>query len=514
MGGSIFSTGWGESSAATTASQPLSVNGYYSLNASAGPINATSAIRREKRNAVFGKFGAGWRNAIFAEVTGRNDWSSTLAKDARSYFYPSVGGSVVLTEFLPKIYFLNFWKLRGSWTQTKLPADIYAINQAYSVNQHWGTEFKGGDYPKSIKGVSLLPRTNEGWEFGTDFRLFGNRLRSDITFFRKRYYNNQSEAVLSAASGFSSALLNNEEELLRTGWEITLGGDIIAGKDFSWTSTANWSTMKYTYYRLDPNYSSQNFWVKEGGRADIKAVRDWQRDPATGKVAIFSNGLPDRSGEYIFYNQNPDFIWGWNNQFKYKDFMLLFSLDGAVGGYGFDDVGYNMWKNGNAPDSDNEFRYEQVLYNGSDPQYPATDYKGYIHADGMKITGGALLLNPDGTVKEDTRTFAPNDIKASGGYQAFARSFYGSGGSDNPNAIHKLTFFKLRELSLSYNVPKALTQLLKIERAQVSLTGQNLLIYSPNFRFQDPEMSYENGLNGDHPNPSNRQIGFNIKLNF
>jgi hypothetical protein len=513
VGGSLFSTQWGSSWQSTTSGQPLSVNGFYSLKASVGAVESTSDTYKEKRNAVFGKAGIGWRSAVFAEVTGRNDWSSTLAANARSYFYPSVGGSVVMTELLPKIDVLNFWKIRGSWTQTKLPASIYAITQAYSIAEQWGTDYKGSDFPKSIvAGANLLPKTNEGWEFGTDFRLFDNRLGTDITYFRKRYYNNQTNAILSAASGFSSALINNEEEFLRSGWEITLTGDIIRGSEFSWSAIANWSTMKYTYYKLDPVYSSQAFWVKEGARADVMAVQDWQRDPATGKLAIFDNGLPSRSGTYVFYNQNPDFIWGFSNQMKYRDFALTFSFDGAVGGYGFDDVGANMWKNGNHPDSDNEFRYDQVLHNGTDPNYPAADYKGYIHADAMKVVSGSLLLNPDGTVKEDTRVFAPNDIPASGGYMGFAKQYYNR--DTQPNQIHKLTFFKLRELSLGYSVPKAISQKVRIQNAYIALVGQNLLMYCPGFKFQDPEMSYENGLNGDHPNPSNRQIGFNVKLNF
>jgi outer membrane receptor protein involved in Fe transport len=471
------------------------------LNASGGPLTGESFFYREQRNALFGKVGLAWKSTAFLDITGRNDWSSTLDAAERSYFYPSVAGSLVLTEILPTIDWLSFWKVRGSWTQTKLPAGIYSVIQAYDTYAAWGTQ-KGATYPTTIRAGGLKPQTTEGWEIGTAANFFGNRLKFDLTYYQKLYYNNQSTAPVSDATGFANALVNNDEQYMRKGWEITLSGDVVRTKDFTWTPAFNWSTYKYTYHQLDETYSSKDYWVAVGERADAFSVTDWERVPETGEY-IFQNGMAINAVNPALRNRLPDWTWGFSNDLRYKNFNLLISLDGRVGGYGYDIISEQMWVNGSHPDSDNEWRYAEVV-----------DLKTNYIAPGVKIVSGEVTYNADRTIESDTRVYAPNDVEVS--YQTFTRDFHRN---NRAMSYSSMTFFKLREVALGYTLPKSISQKIRTENIQVSLVGQNLFLWAKEFRFSDPETFNGDIWDSSHylcfiPSPSERYIGFNIKSDF
>lgn len=491
VGGSIFYRENETYSASTV--NGLNLPGYYSLKASNDPINASTSQTRQQVNSVYGRFGASWRSMIFLEVTGRNDWTSTLSKDKRSYFYPSFSGSFVPTEALKFPDVINFWKIRGSWTRTKTPAGVYDINSVYSISRNYWGNMTAAFFPSSMRDINLEPETLDAFEIGTELFMLNNRLRFDFAFYRNHKYNLQRSVSLSQASGFSSSLVNYDEEQLRKGFEISVRGDIIQTKDFSWTSTVNWSSDRYYYYKVDEMYSTQKPYVAPGKTWDWLDMYDWEYAP-DGQLILY-NGMPKESN-YPKYagRETPDFIWGWSNSFRYKDFTLNFSFDGRVGGLQFDYMSSRMWHAGVHPDSDNKWRYDEVV-NGN--------HKGYI-AEGVKIVSGSVKYDSDGNILEDTRVFAPNDVAVS--YESFARSYYGS----SSKSIFKrdMTFFKLRELSIAYRLPKKYCVGI-IKGAEAALVGQNLLLWSKGFRFSDPDRGSEN-INS----PSVRLIGFNVKLNF
>jgi TonB-linked SusC/RagA family outer membrane protein len=492
FGGSIYYNNYGELKAETKGSGLTSFN-YYSLKAGANGVDVSSNTWEEQRNSLFGKVGFAWKSTAFVDVTGRNDWTSTLAAGERSYFYPSIAGSLVLSELIPTIEWLSFWKVRASWTQTKLPTGIYEINQAYSItNDVWGSE-KGAYYPSTIRSGGLKPRTNEGIEYGTGINVLDNRLRLDLTYFSKRYYNNQAYAPLTDATGYSSAQVNTDEELMRRGWEISLSGDIIKRKDLTWTAIANWSNNKYTFHQLDEIYSAKDYWVAVGKRADMLSIGNYETHPVTGEL-ILQNGLPVNAVQPSIYHETPDWAWGFNNELTYKDFTLNFSFDGRVGGLMNDRMAGAMWVNGTHPDSDNPYRYDEVV-NGN--------HAGYI-APGLKIISGEVTYNADRSIATDTRVYAPNDVPVS--YETYIRKT----GRDHFQHFRDRTFAKLRELSIGYTVPKYLTKKAKLDNVQISLVGQNLWIWMKDFKMTDPD----NNDTGNLPAPSERLIGFNVKLNF
>lgn len=495
VGASIYYTNAEASLIQTGDRNHLSVPNFYSLLASGAALSAERNLTREQRNAVFGKVGISWKSALFADVTGRNDWTSTLAEGERSYFYPSVAGSAVLTEFLPKFDWLSFWKVRASWTQTKLPAKIYEINQVYTITNIWNQQ-KGAAYPTSMRPGGLKPKTTEGIEFGTAANFLDNRLRLDFTYFRKRYYNNQISAQLSSASGFTGALVNTQEEYLRKGFEITLAGDVIRTKDFNWTSTVNWSNGKYSYHKLDPEYSSKDYWIHTNALVNVFSESDWLRVPETGELIIGTNGLPVAARYNSRFSKEPDWTWGFNNEFTYKNFNLNISIDGRVGGHAKNSIYRSMWVNGTNPDSDNAYRYDEVV-NGN---------KSYI-APGVKVVSGTVEYNADQTIKSDNRVYAPNDIGVS--YESYSRSYWGR----NATSVFDMTFLKVREISLGYTLPKNIAQKVKLKNVQLALTAQNVFLWSKEFKYEDPDSDYDT-LPDWFISPSERLIGFNVKFDF
>ncbi|MDR1675799.1 MAG: SusC/RagA family TonB-linked outer membrane protein [Tannerella sp.] len=482
----------------------LSVPGFYSLKASNGPVRVgfhSMAYWYEeidndysrstgKKQSLFGKAGISWRNAIFLEGTARNDWVSALSAAERSFFYPSVAGSISLTEFLPKIKWLDFWKLRGSWTQTKSPPGVYAINQTYAFNNNVWDNMPGASYPGTIRSATLQPSATRTWEAGTAAWFLDSRLKVDFAYYEKLYYNMQVDAPVSITSGFENAKINSGEERIRKGVELTLTGDIVKTRDFTWTSAVNLDHYAYKYAKLDPVYSSKDPWITEGAYVNQQI---WARKERFEGEIIHQNGLPVTLGYRQSYgHSDPDMGWGWTNQLRYKNVVFGFQFDGVVGGVFFNRIHDYMWDAGAHPGSDNEYRYDEVV-NG------LTNYVG----EGLKIVYGAAKYDQYGNILEDTRVFAINNVPVS--YQAYIIGYY-----DYEEDMRALDWFKLREVNIGYVLPKTLAEKIHTSRVEVSVVGQNIYLWTKEAWGADPE--WNPGLSLQPPTP--RQIGFNIKIDF
>jgi hypothetical protein len=484
----------------------LSVPGFYSLKASNGPVKiGTSSMAywheeigdwsagrsTGKSESLFGKAGVSWRNAVFLEATARNDWTSTLAASERSFFYPSVAGSISLSEFLPKISWLDFWKIRGSWTQTKSPPGVYEINQTYSFNGNVWNNMPGASYPGTIRAATLRPGATRTWETGTAAWFLNSRLKVDVAYYEKLYYDMQVDAPVSTTSGFENAKVNSAEERARKGVELTLTGDVFKTRDFTWTSAVNLDHYEYKYKKLDPVYSSKDPWITEGAYVNQQV---WGRKERFEGEVIHLNGLPVGLGyRESLGHSDPDMIWGWTNQFRYKNFVFGFQFDGVVGGLYFNRIHDYMWDVGAHPDSDNEYRYDEVV-NG------LTNYVG----KGLKIVSGAAKYDQYGNILEDTRVFAINNVPVS--YQAYTIAYYGY-----DDDIRALDWFKFREVNIGYTLPKKVAEKIHTARVEVSLVGQNLYLRTKEVWGADPEFTGD-GLPLTPPTP--RQIGFNVKIDF
>jgi TonB-linked SusC/RagA family outer membrane protein len=492
FGGSLYYYKYNYLEAATK--NGLLIPGFYSLKSSVETPTVNSGTSKKKVNSLFGTVTLGYNDAVYLDATGRNDWSSTLPQDDNAYFYPSLGSSVILSELIDLPNWLPFLKLRGSWTVSKSDLGIYALNQAYSITQNRWDGLNSASFPSTIRG-SVKPITNRTWEVGANMGFLNNRIKLDVSYYDKLTYNNTREQTISSASGFSTRLMNIDEEYVRRGVEFTVDVLAVSNRNFSWNPILNLSTSRRYYAKLDEEFSADDPSVYVGGRTDYYNYLLMERDP-DGNI-VMDNGYPKFLPVRTFYGyQDPDFEWGLANTFKYRDFTLTLNIDGRFGGLSWDRNSYQLYESGSHPDLDNQWRYDEVV-NGK---------KNYI-AEGVKVVSGEVKYDQYGRITEDTRVFAPNDVPVS--YMDYVRR-WNRGGSGNEYFAMDETFLKLRELSLSYNIPKSLVSKLGMNSCSFGLIGQNLLIFTKEFEFTDPD----NSTWDDLVSPSVRYIGFNLKANF
>lgn len=494
-GGSIFYYKDREFGARTR--NGLAVPGWYSLaNAVASTTAGVDAIVNnygtwaKQMNSAYGKVSLSWNNAVYLDVTGRNDWSSTQSESARSYFYPSVATSVILSEFMNgQPAWMNLWKVRGSWTMTKTPLDVYANNLSYTTSNLWGNTAAGT--PDNLTGNMLLPTTTRTWEFGTSAYIFGNRLHIDAAYFSKLYYNNQIQQVLAPSSGYATALINTDETYARRGVEITVDGTIVKHRKFQWQSMINYATQHRYYVDIDPVYSANNLWTKSGGRVDVYAQTEHAlRDPQ-GNM-IHQNGLPMLSKfKEKFGYTDPKFSFGFINNFTMGNLTVGVSIDGRIGGVMYDYIYNKMFDTGSAPETDNQYRYDEVV-NG---------LKNYV-GKGVKVVSGDVSYDSYGRITSDTRVYAENDVPVS--YQSYTRLW----GNSYEHGIMSKGFVKVREVSVGYKIPETWLGKSGIKNASVTLTGQNLLLFTK-FKYSDPDVDSEN-MNA----PAQRMVGLNVRVGF
>lgn len=474
----------------------LILPGYYSLLASVEPSVSSKTYSSKQVNSLYGKVAVSWRSTIFMEVTGRNDWSSTLPEETRSYFYPSVSGSVVLSEFIPMPQWVTFCKMRGSWTKTKKDADIYEINKVYTITTNVWDNQTAAYNPRSMRNSLLKPSESRTYEIGTAFSFLQNRLRIDYAYYNKENYNNTVTAKLSPTSGYTETLINYGETQMRKGHEVTVSGDIIKRDDLEWNVTFNWARDRYVYGDIDEKYSEKKTWVAKGERCDAVVAYDYQRD-ANGNIIHNGEGLPLLNPfESLQGYSSPDWIWGLSTSFKWKNFTVDIAVDGRVGGLAFAQTDQALWNSGAHIDSDNSYRYEEVV-NG---KYT------YI-GQGVKLVSGSAEWDSYGNVLRDDRVFAPNDILVS--YESYMTAMNPYVGEVHTQNLLDPTFIKLRNVAINYSLPSEWCKKMKMNGVTVGVVGQNLLMWTKEFRFSDPDKGSDN-IN----TPSTRLIGFNVKLDF
>lgn len=493
IGGSIYY--YQDNSMMVETQNGISVPGYYSIAASVDPAKVTPSTGKKQVNSAYAKASVSWNNLWFLDVTGRNDWSSTLSARNRSYFYPSAASSFVFSELVKMPDWVSSGKVRGSWTQTKSDPAVYAIQNAYTATSNVWNGLNSAAYPTALKNSALEPQTSRTYEMGAAFAFLKNKLNFDIAYFNKLYYNQIANTTISNASGFATSQVNTQQQIVRRGVEVTISGTPINKKNFRWDATFNWSFNHQYYQQLDAVYSSKYQWVQQGARYDWISVYNWDRSP-DGQM-INQGGYPVKATYLsVMGNSDPNWIWGLNNNIHYKQFNLSFSLDGRVGGLAYSNTNQAMWNSGVHPESDNKFRYEEVV-NGN---------RTFV-APGVIVTSGTVDRDVNGNITKDTRVFAPNTQVVS--YEAYIKRYQSNAYTAQPQNYFQQTFFKLREVSLTYDLPSAVCKRLSMKNASLGLVGQNVLLWTKEFKYADPDRGADN-LNS----PSIRYIGFTLKANF
>ena len=477
----------------------ISVPGFFSIKASVNPPSVSQSTYAQQVNSLYGRIGISWNKLIYLEGTGRNDWSSTLPSTGRSYFYPSIASSFVISQLLPQTRdWLDLLKIRNSWTVSKTPPGIYDINSSYSIySGTWGA-LNGANAPSNLYPSGILPASATTFETGMQTIMFKNRLMADVSYYDKRMYDGIITGPLSAATGYTGNFVNSNEAISRKGWEVILNGTPVKSKDWQWDVGVNWSTYKRVYTRLDSTYSSKKPWVKVGERVDVFYSRAFLRDPQ-GNL-IFKNGrLQYSQYDSKFGYSDPDWIWGINSTVKYKNLSLYVSFDGVSGGLMNTRTESYMWQAGVHPNSLTEARALDVATPGS---------KNFL-GQGVKVVSGTVTYDAVGNITSDTRTYAPNDVYTT--YKQYVIDLHNSsawGGNGSPADTYSKTFFKLREISLTYDIPAKYLHKV-VQAASISFVGQNVFLKAKDFKYSDPD-----GGNEDFADPAVRYLGFNLKVTF
>lgn len=477
----------------------LSIPAFYSLKASVNPVAVNSRISKQQVNSLYGRLGVSWKSLVYAEGTLRNDWSSTLPESTRSYLYPSVAASFIVSELLPEMNWLSLWKLRGSWTSSKTPAGIYNINSVYSItNNAWGS-LSSAALPGTIRGTDVRPESASTFEIGTVVNFFKNRASLDVSYYNKRMYDFLKSTGISLSSGYSTNFINIDEEITRKGIEVSANGTPLKTDNWQWDISVNWSTYARYYTKLDSVFSADKPWVKKGERVDHYVLRDYQKD-AEGNI-IHNNGLPLYSAyDSKFGYSDPDWIWGASSTLRYKNWQLNISVDGRVGGLAQTTTEMYMWRAGSHPNSVVPERY-------LDATQPGT--KNYV-GQGVKVISGTVAYDTYGNITSDTRVFATNDVAVT--YKTYLENLHKGtawGGAPSPVDAYSTTFFKIREMSFTYDLPKNICAKFFSKGASVSAVGQNVLLWAKQFKYSDPDGGSEN-----FSDPSQRYLGFNLKVIF
>jgi hypothetical protein len=321
-----------------------------------------------------------------------------------------------------------------------------------------------------------------------DIRFLEGRLGLDVAAYRIKDFDNITAVPISESSGYDSRL-ENGGEFLRKGIEIVLTGTPVKGDNFSWNFTANWS--QYHRY-LESVYGGVDRigLIKVGTRTDQIYGFSYMHTPG-GKLVLQSNGFP-QDDPYVrkLGNYDPDFVFGVQNTFNYKNFTLNISVDGRVGGKMYSTTNQKMWWGGTHPGTVNQYRDD------------ANEGLATYVADGVVVVEGSAEYDDDGNILNDTRIYAPNTTPVN----------YISWNVNTSNAYknhyYNQTFVKLREITLTYNLPRQWLSKTFISRASVSLVGRNLLLVS-----KMPEVDPDPGSD-NLQTPSTRNMGFNLNFTF
>lgn len=508
------------------------VPGFFSYNnASDSNKNFQSTYSRKRLVGVYGEFRADWRNTVFATVTGRNDWTSTLPKANRSYFYPSVSGAVVFTQLLQDLNvmdpdgILSFGKIRASWAKVGKDTSPYeTATSLWPVREMLGGMVGIGNN-WSRGNTYLKPEMTKSTEVGLELRFFNNRLKFDYAYYTNDSYNQIVSPRTTLATGYIFCSYN-AGNVLNKGMELSISGTPIENRDWTWETGINIAGNRGKLeglmegmdimYVTDVQYTGAKAASFSGGDFMAIAGNTWQTvktntekadDPNNkfaGKTILDKNGMPlvDETTIQVG-NREPKFSGGWNNTLRWKNLSFNMLWEFRVGGHVYNGTKLYMTNAGTS------------LFSAEVRQQP-------LIIDGVENVGTA-----DAPVYEERhyeflpdQTYEVNGVMKSG-YNIIKDYYTGTYASNSANYLTKVNSLRLRTISLSYDVPRAwLAKTKAIKRAVITASANNLLLFT-NYD-GDPEVAASGaGIGGSSSVgfdycgiPATASFSFGINLTF
>jgi TonB-linked SusC/RagA family outer membrane protein len=476
--------------------------GIYSVENAKSIPEPNDYISRKRVNSLFGQAELGYNDYAFLTVTGRNDWSSTLPEDNNSYFYPSVSGSFILTDAFPSLQSgaLSFGKLRASWARVGNDADPYQLVTTIASSSLFGS-LPTYAVANQIANANLKPETTDSWEVGAELGFLNDRLGLDVTYYDATTSDQIFPVQISRASGFSSRVIN-AGAVSNRGVELLVRGTPIQSDNFRWSTNVTFARNRNKVESLAEGVNGiqlgglwgANIWARAGEPYGQIVSTGFARD-SQGRIIVNSAGLPLAADTLmVIGNYNPDWTGGWANDFSFKGLNLHVLLDTKQGGQIFSAT--DLWgRYAGVLESTVKGRCALPSYpDESKANLPLCDANTGIIVDGVKVTESG-----------DT---VPNDIVTNS--YSYNKALYGK----NESHIYDASFVKLREVTLTYDVPRSLTGRLGFEGVQLGLIGRNLALWTDNPNI-DPETAYDAGNDQGFEFgqlPTARSIGFNVTI--
>ena len=363
----------------------------------------------------------------------------------------------------------------------------YQHISAYDAGITWNNN-PSLTFPSTLIDPNIRPETSDTFEAGVDARFLKGRLGIDVAVYKIRDYDNITRVPMSVSSGYDFRLLNGGE-FSRKGIEITLTGSPIKNTNFSWDIVVNWSQF-HKYLESVYDGSDKFGFIPVGTRWDQIYGFTYMHSPG-GRLVLQDNGFPmdDPYTRKLGYT-DPDFIFGVQNTLTYKDFSLGISVDGRVGGLMYSTTNQKMWWGGTHPGTVNQFRDDANR-----------GLATYI-ADGLVVVEGEVTYDEEGNITNDTRIYTPNATPVN----------YISWNINTSNAhlnhYYDQSFVKLREIVITYNIPRTALAKTFLSKASISLVGRNLAVWT-DMPEVDPDPGEDN-----LQTPSTRNLGFNLNFAF
>ena len=447
------------------------------------PDDQPQAVK--KVNSLYGSASLSYNSFLYLDITARNDWSSTLGEDNRSFLYNSASLSVILNKFIdPEQNIFNLIKIRGSLAQVGNDTDPYQLNQTFSVP---GAGFRGLttlSAPTVKLNPDLKPETVTSNEFGLEFAALNNRLSVDFSIYNIVTTDLIFNVPVPAATGFSF-FKENIGEVSNSGIELSISATPIETANFVWQSTLFYAANKNTLNKLTDGLESITYNVTNSGNATLRAtvggsIGDiygtvWDTD-VSGNNIVNANGIAIASNpDNLLGNAQPDWIGGWSNTFMFKGLSLSFLIDARIGGQIYADTGAAL--------------------------------------DGRGVSERSLLYRETGVTLDaiDTSTNSKNTSQITG------QEYWNTYSTIAENYVYEQDNVRLRELALGYQFNDL--SKIGIDRASIQLIGRNLFFLSKSAPNDfDPESMLGTSLTGVGFNsfnmPTLRSLGLNLTLNF
>jgi TonB-linked SusC/RagA family outer membrane protein len=500
--------------------------GAYTFDNSLNPIKAYNYNAPMSVYSAYWFLDASYKEWINLSLTGRWDKNSTLPASKNLGFYPSASLSLIISQAVKLPEVISFLKVRGSYAQVNKgftyknigPTPSAAFPLSYGSN--YTTPYDGPDYSNSaVYGTPLVYNNQPGayfpntltnsnletyqtsaTEFGLDVRFLGNRVGLDVTYFDNIDGPQIFAQPLASSTGYTGYLTNGQKTE-RKGWEVTVNAKPLDKGDFKWNFLFNWSTFQERWKEFAPGQTRSGFY-NIGDRVDGYYAGAFYKTP-DGQLINDAGGRPIRTNISQFLgNLNPDWSFGITNRFNYKNWGLTVQFDGRVGGSIVNYIQRQTFRGG---------RHIETVQGamGIAREQDELGIQSYI-GSGVQISNGQ-------TIKYDPITgaitnyselqFAPNVTKTF--LQDYISRYYAA---EEANLMSR-TYAKLREVSLTYNLPTALLTRTFIRSAAVSLVGRNLLYFAEKSDMDIDQFTAPDGY-ASLQSPSLRRYGININLTF